>query len=102
MDETEDLDVVTRRRRHKDERVYVRVSEDVKRTLERAAEVTGRSLSDFVVGSAFDAARKAIEDAERMHLAAGDRAVFLAALSTPPAPNDALKAAAARHKKLIG
>lgn len=102
MDETEDLDVVTRRRRHKDERVYVRVSEDVKRTLERAAEVTGRSLSDFVVNSAFDAARKAIEDAERMHLAAEDRAVFLAALSTPPAPNDALKAAAARHKKLIG
>ncbi len=96
------LNVAANRRRHKDERIYVRVSEDVKRTLERAAEVTGRSLSDFVVNSAFNAAQKAIDDVERMHLAAEDRAVFLAALTNPPAPNDALKAAAARHRKLIG
>lgn len=90
----------TQRRPSKDERIFVRVSSDVKRTLERAAEVSGRSLSDFVVGSAFNAAREAIEGVERMVLSEADRDVFLEALSNPPAPNDALKAAAAWYKKL--
>ena len=92
----------TQRRPGKDERIFVRVSADVKRTLERAAEVSGRSLSDFVVSSAFSAARETIEGVERMVLTEEDRIVFLEALSNPPPPNDALKEAAAWYKKLSG
>ena len=95
-------DAAVSRRTRKEERVNFRVSPEVKQTLLRAAEVSGRSLSDFVVSSAFDAAQKTIEAVENLRLAKKDRAVFLEALSNPPAPNDALKAAAARYQKLVG
>ena len=88
-------------RAHKDERVNLRVPAHVKSVLLRAAEATGRSLTDFVSGSAFSAAQKAIEEVEQLQLAEKDRIVFLDALSNPPAPNDALKAAAARYRKLV-
>lgn len=86
----------------KSERVAVRLTPAVKRELERAAEVTGRSLSDFVVSSALSAAQKAIEQHERFRLAEADREVFLAALANPPAPNEALRTAAKRHRRLRG
>ena len=102
MDPLPELKVAAHDRTRKEERVNFRVSPEVKQTLLRAAEVSGRSLSDFVVSSAFDAAQKTIEEVENVRLAIKDRAVFLEALSNPPAPNDALKAAAARYQKLNG
>lgn len=82
------------------ERIAVRLPSDAKRTLERAAEITGRSLTDFVVDNALTAAKKAIEESEQMHLTGEDREMFLAALANPQEPNDALKAAAARYRRL--
>lgn len=92
----------TRESTHKSERVAVRLTPEVKQALERAAEVSGRSLSDFVVDSAFRAARQAIEEHERLRLDSEDRKVFLAALDDPPKPNKALRAAAARYRRLAG
>lgn len=85
----------------KDERVNFRVSSAMKSVLVRAAEVSGRTLTDFIAFSAFSAAQKTIEEAGQLRLAEEDRVVFLDALSNPPAPNDALKAAAARYRKLV-
>ena len=87
-------------RSYKTERIAVRLPSDAKRTLERAAEVCGRSLTDFVVENALTAAQNTIEDSERMRLAEEDRAIFLAALANPPEPNEALKAAAVRYRRL--
>ena len=89
------------RRIRKDERINFRVSSAMKSVLVRAAEVSGRSLTDFIAYSAFSAAQKAIEEAGQLQLAEEDRVVFLDALSNPTAPNDALKAAAARYRKLV-
>lgn len=97
---TDTLD--TREDRQKSERVAVRLTPAVKRALERGAEVSGRSLSDFVVDSAYRAAQRAIEDHERLHLSDQDRKVFLAALDNPPEPNQALRRAAQRHRRLTG
>lgn len=94
------LDSETHKRAQKKERVNFRVSREVKHTLVRAAEITGRSLSDFIADSAFNAALQAIEGVERMRLADEDRAVFMAALANPPEPNAALKSAAAWYKEL--
>ncbi len=94
-----DEDVATDER--KDERVNVRLSSSVKSTLEYAAAVTGRSVSDFMVSSALSAAHEAIEDHERMKLIAEDREVFLQALLKPRVPNKALRDAAKRHKKIL-
>ncbi len=97
---TDTLDI--REDRQKSERVAVRLTPAVKRALERGAEVSGRSLSDFVVDSAYRAARQVIEDHERLYLSDRDRKVFLAALDDPPEPNQALRRAARRHRRLTG
>ncbi len=89
-------------RARKDERVAVRLSAAAKQTLEYAAEVSGRSLSDFVVASAMEAAHKTIEEHNLMRLGEEDRARFLDALLHPPEPNEALRRAAARHKEIMG
>ncbi len=88
----------TREDRQKSERVAVRLTPAVKRALERGAEVSGRSLSDFVVDSAYRAAQRAIEDHERLQLSDQNRKVFLAALDDPPEPNQVLRRAAQRHR----
>lgn len=93
------LEATSNQRVSKDERVDFRVTTEMKRILVHAAEVTGRSLTDFVSSSAFSAAQKTIEEIEQLQLAEKDRTVFLDALSNPPAPNDALKAAAERYQK---
>lgn len=83
----------------KEERLAVRVTAGVKQTLETAANLTGRSVSDFVVSHALEGAQATIESMERFRLAEEDRAVFYAALRHPPEPGEALKAAAAEYRK---
>ena len=97
---TDTLD--TREDRQKSERVAVRLTPAVKRALERGAEVSGRSLSDFVVDSAYRAAQRAIEDHERLSLSDEDRKAFLAAIDSPPEPTEALRRAARRHRRVTG
>ncbi len=82
----------------KSARVAVRLSEAAKRTLEYAAEVSGRSLSDFVVASALENAQRTIEEHDRMRLRGEDREVFLPALANPPEPSPKLRAAFERYK----
>lgn len=85
----------------KSDRVAVRLSAENKLLLERAAEVAGRSLSDFVVSSSLSAAQQTLAEVERMRLGEADRDAFLAALDNPPAPNAALWAAAALHRDSV-
>lgn len=86
----------------KEERLAVRLSAEAKRILAHAADVSGRSLSDFVVSSAMTAAHETIDQYERMRLTKEDRDVFLAAFSEPPEPNEALKAAVKRYRERTG
>ena len=82
------------------ERLEARITAEDKRTLERAAELSGRKLTDFVVSAAREAARDTIQWYEGMVLTdARDREAFVAAMLAPPAPNDKLRAAAARYRK---
>ena len=82
------------------ERLEARITAEDKRTLERAAELSGRKLTDFVVSAAREAARNTIQRYEGMVLTdARDREAFVAAMLAPPAPNDRLRAAAARYRK---
>lgn len=96
MNSVLDKDTKTSR---KDERLAVRLSADAKSILENAANVSGRTLSEFVVTSALTVAREAIEDFERMRLTEEDRAIFMAAFSEPAPPSKALMAAAERYKE---
>lgn len=84
-------------------RFDARLSAADKRLLDRAAELTGRSLSEFVLNSAREAAQRAIERYEVMALTdPRDQAAFVDALLNPPAPNRHLRRALQRHRRATG
>jgi uncharacterized protein (DUF1778 family) len=74
---------------------------EIKELLQRAAAIRGRSLSDFVVASAQEAAVSAIRDEHVMKLTEEDSRVLVEALLNPPEPNEALIRAFRRHRELI-
>jgi uncharacterized protein (DUF1778 family) len=82
-------------------RLEARLPASVYALLKRAAELKGRSITDFVVGAAQDAAQRVIEEDGIIRLSAEDQARFAQALLNPPAPNAALKRAMRRHVKNV-
>jgi uncharacterized protein (DUF1778 family) len=69
--------------------------------LKRAAELQGRTMTDFVVAAIHDAAQHAIEQAEFIRLSLADQERFAQALLSPPKPTPAFKRAIARRNKLL-
>jgi len=94
--------VKARKYSRKLERLEARVTREQKRIIERAAELRGTSVTEFVVVSAQQAATKTIKDFETLRLRGEARKVFVNALLNPPAPNAAAKAAARRYKQRLG
>jgi uncharacterized protein (DUF1778 family) len=67
----------------------------------RVAEIEGRSLSDFLVGAAQEAAHRTIEQSQIIRLSMEEQQRFAALLLDPPAASPALARAAKACKKLI-
>jgi uncharacterized protein (DUF1778 family) len=82
------------------ERVEIRATSEQKRLLERAAEIRGTTLTGFILNQAQEAATATIQEFELLELRNEDRRLFVETLLNPPKPNNALRAAAARHKEL--
>ena len=82
-------------------RLEARISTDLQALLRRAAELQGRSVTDFVFTAVQTAAQSAIEQAEVKRLSRADQDCFAQALLTPPKPNAALKRALVRQRKLL-
>lgn len=80
----------------------VRVSREQKELFQRAADIQGRTLTDFVISSVAEAAKQAIQEHEMMTLSVRDQEIFVEALLNPPAPSDKLRAAAQRYKQVMG
>lgn len=57
-------------------------------------------MTDFILNEVQPAAMATIREFEFLELRSEDRRVFVEALLNPPEPNEALKAAAARHKEM--
>jgi len=83
--------------RSRAERLEARVSHEQKALFQRAAELQGRTLTDFVIASVHDAAVRAIEEAYVIRLGASDSKAFAEALLAPAEPNARLRAAARRY-----
>ena len=83
-------------------RLEARLPVEVHALLKRAAQIQGRSITDFVVTAAHDAARRTIEEAEIIRLSADDQRRFAEALLNPPEPNAAMRRAAEAHRRLVG
>jgi uncharacterized protein (DUF1778 family) len=82
-------------------RLEARIAPEVLEILKRAAELEGRSVSDFVVAAAQEAARRTIEETHLIRLSMQDQRAFVAAILDPPAPNDAMRRAAAAHRDVV-
>lgn len=82
-------------------RLEARISADLHAMPKRAAEIRGRTMTDFVVSAVQLAAQEAIEKAEVIRLSLADQACFAQARLSPPRPKPALKRAFARWRKLI-
>jgi uncharacterized protein (DUF1778 family) len=83
-------------------RLEARLPNEVLERLKRASEIQGRTLTDFVVAAADEAACRTIEQTEIIRLSLEDQRQIAAAILNPPEPNKALKKAAKRYRELFG
>ena len=83
-------------------RLEARLPRDVMTRLKRAAEIQGRTLTDFVVAAADEAACRAIQETDIIRLSIEGQRQIADAILNPPAPTPALKRAAKRYRQLFG
>ncbi len=89
---TSDREVVmARTAERKRDRMHLRLDAASKHKLERAAAYSNRSVTEFVLANAVEAADKVIAEHERIVLSDRDRDVFFEAIVNPPGPNKALR-----------
>lgn len=85
----------------KSARLETRVSPEQKELIERAAAYAGRTVSDFVVAHVEVAAKKVIEEYERLHLDQAQSRVLVEALLAPKKPNKKLKRAMDDYRQCV-
>lgn len=86
----------------KEERLEARCPAEVKRRIEYAAEIQGRSVTDFLVAAADGQACEVIEKYQVTRLSVEQSLQFADAIINPPKPNAKALSAARRYKKLTG
>jgi uncharacterized protein (DUF1778 family) len=84
------------------ERLEARVTAEQKSLIERAAALQGRTVTDFVLTSVQDAARRAIEEHNRIALSVHDSEAFVDALLNPKPVNDRLRDTVRRYREKAG
>lgn len=79
------------------ERLEARISRSQKDLFQRAAQLQGRTLTDFVVSAAQDAAVRTIEEMQIIRLSAQDSRAFAEAMLRRRKPSQKLREAARRY-----
>jgi uncharacterized protein (DUF1778 family) len=82
-------------------RIEARIAPEALAIVKRAAELQGRSLSDFVVAAAQEAAYRTIEETEIIRLSVEGQRAFAEAILNPPEPSPGLQKAFEAHRRLI-
>jgi uncharacterized protein (DUF1778 family) len=83
-------------------RLEARIAPDSLDLIRRAAEIQGRSVSDFVVAAAQEAAQRTIENVQVLRLSREAQETFVKLLLDPPAPNEALVRAFKHYRETVG
>ena len=83
----------------KTDRMHFRLSSEIKERVEKAAAVTGQTLTDFAVSVLANSASEILERHETRRLSDRDRDIFLSMLDSEPEPNKSLKNAAIAYKQ---
>ena len=82
-------------------RVEARIAPDALAVVRRAAELQGRSVSDFLGAAALKDAQRTIEDAQIIRLSVADQQRFAELLIDPPPLAPAMKRALKARQRLI-
>ncbi|MBS76023.1 MULTISPECIES: DUF1778 domain-containing protein [unclassified Variovorax] len=83
-------------------RLEARVSSDQKDFFQRAATLTGRTLSELVIDSTQEAATKIVQEHEVIRLNREEQIAFVTALLAPPEPGPRLKKAVQGYRRKAG
>jgi uncharacterized protein (DUF1778 family) len=83
-------------------RLEARVTTDQKALLQHAAALSGRTLSEFVIASAEEAAAKLIQERETIRLSRKEQVAFVTALLEPAPASARLRKAAAKYRQQMG
>ena len=81
-------------------RLEARVSPELKERFQYAANIQGRSLTDFMIAAMEETAAQVIRQHQVIELSARDQRAFVKALLNPPEPSAALRRAFKRYKQL--
>jgi uncharacterized protein (DUF1778 family) len=82
----------------KSERLEARVSREQKELFQRAADLQGSTLTEFLMNALQEAATRTVSEHGALKLGDRDREVFINALLSPPEPNDTLRRAASEFQ----
>ncbi|TNH05945.1 DUF1778 domain-containing protein [Testudinibacter sp. TR-2022] len=82
-------------------RLEARISKDLHTLIKHAAQLEGRSLTDFIITAVQSAAQKTITDTQVLQLSINDQVRFAEALFLPPAHNSAMEKALEQHHHLL-
>jgi uncharacterized protein (DUF1778 family) len=84
------------------QRLEARVTAEQKILIEHAAALQGRTVTDFVLTSVQEAARRAIEEHRQIALSVRDSQAFVDALLKPKKANDRLRETVRRYREVTG
>src|ERR1700685_4314866 len=83
-------------------RFDARLNEEQKLLIQKAADLEGRTMTDFVLHSAESAAGRAIEERVMLILSARQTESFVDAILQPAKPGPVLRTAVRQYKKTTG
>ena len=82
-------------------RLEARIAHHVLEVVKRAAEIQGRSISDFVVTAVQEAAHRAVEEWQIIRLSIEDQRLIADAILNPPPVAPALERAIGCHRSIV-
>jgi uncharacterized protein (DUF1778 family) len=85
----------------KSERLEARITTEQKALFQRAADLLGRSFTDFAIGILQEAASRVVLEHDVIQLSMQDQRKFVEMLLDPPAPNERLMATVKRYKAIV-
>lgn len=88
---------MTLQKNKKWERLEARIRPEQKQLFKCAAELSGQTLSDFIVSTLQEAAQDKIEKQSMLKLSVKDQEIFAQYIIDPPQPNERLQQAAQEY-----
>jgi uncharacterized protein (DUF1778 family) len=96
------LDTPTYQAVPRNARLEARVPSEQKDFFQRAAALTGRTLSEFVIDTAQEAAAKIVREHEIIRLSREEQIAFVSAVLAPVEPGARLKKAVRSYRQKTG